>query len=184
MTVLPDALRGPWVAVRADAYGAVLGDLDLEAEEYVEISVVRCTAAPVDGELPGSYSSADVLYRHEAEDDQDLADRWEQAQAVADALNALAEPESAAIADLRGEVDRLHALLAERDTTPAGPADDASVWMSAGRTGLDMHGRTAGTATRTTCGRSTRTGVWHTAAFARAAYQAKPCPRCWPGAAT
>lgn len=189
MTGLPeslaDALAGPWTAVLSDGDGFVYESIGhVDDGDYVNVSVVRRSAAPVDDRLPGSYDPRDVLYQHDTfdapEDGAEIAERWAQAQAIADALNAPAGPvdEPAMVADLRAEVDRLHAALAERDTPPAGPADDAAVWVATLRAGVEMHQPTPDGST--TCGRSRRTGHTHTAGYAVERWGSKACPRCWP----
>ena len=183
---LADALRGPWTAVLSDGDGFVYGCIaHVENGDYVNISVVRRTAAPVDDRLPGSRDPRDVLFEHDTfdapEDGAEIAERWAQAQAIAAALNALAEPvdESAAIADLRAEVDRLHTLLAERDTTPAGPADADPVWVPAPLNGAPMH-RLTDPDRRTGCDKPSYGGRETTAANAMQRWGSKPCPGCWP----
>lgn len=102
MSEISEALRGPWIAVLSDNYGHLYEPEDLTDEDEVEVSVVRGTAAPVDGRCPGTYHSGDVLYEHDGywvdEDDASvsLKTRWEQAQAVAQALNALGGSSSGA----------------------------------------------------------------------------------------
>jgi hypothetical protein len=97
VTEISDALRGPWVAILTDNYGwpRTVDDFEEGGNDIPEIAVVRGSAAP-NGPAgiycrPGSYQSDDLLYEIDCFDDRDeLAMRWEQAQAVADALNALA----------------------------------------------------------------------------------------------
>lgn len=89
------ALTGPWVATMSDDYGNLHDTVEEAAEGggYVEIAVVRGSAAPADGRMPGSYGPADVLYRWEDSDfyePEDVERRWVQAVAVAEALNARA----------------------------------------------------------------------------------------------
>jgi len=70
------------------------------------------------------------------------------------------------------------------DTAPApvqdGPAAGDQVWVAVARRGIEAH-RPAGS-TRTGCGRSTRTGLTLPAGQAAQRYEARRCPRCWPGA--
>jgi hypothetical protein len=90
-----EALRGPWVAVLCDDYGDLLTPDDVNADDgSYTVEVVRDSAAPKDGRMPGSYHSGDVLYSLDDlfVDDEDPSvgvwARWTQAQAVAEALNA------------------------------------------------------------------------------------------------
>jgi hypothetical protein len=90
---ISEALRGPWVAVLADHYGFLLEPEEITEDDEVEVSVVRDTAVPVGNRCPGSHRSGDVLFEHDGywvdEDDDSISlrTRWEQAQAVAAALN-------------------------------------------------------------------------------------------------
>jgi hypothetical protein len=87
------ALHGPWVAVLCDSYGELYDAVEeIEDGTLVEIAVARESATPKDDRSPGTYYAADVLYRLDGYDfedgtDEDLADRWVQAQAVARLLN-------------------------------------------------------------------------------------------------
>lgn len=91
------ALSGPWVAVLTDQYGWPIdldGD-DAGGETFAQIAVVRGSAAPETPGLtrrPRTYQASDVLYEvTDFDSDEELAQRWEQAQAVAEALNTTAE---------------------------------------------------------------------------------------------
>lgn len=89
-----DALRGPWMAVLSDNHGFV-GDsvAGFDDGESIEIAVVRGSALPKDGRRPGTWKPEDVLYELDVmdfDDEEEAAARWEQAQAVATALNAYA----------------------------------------------------------------------------------------------
>jgi hypothetical protein len=94
---LHPALRGPWVAVLNDDDGFVV-DLD-DARllwgdcRQIRISVVRGDAVPV-GQRMTDCATTDVLYTVdddviEVVNDDDLVNRWEQAQTVAAQLNML-----------------------------------------------------------------------------------------------
>lgn len=84
-----DAVRGPWTAVLARDGGTLFDIADLGPHDRVKISVVRRSAAPVDGYAPGSYATEDVLYScDDFDNDDEVAVRWVQAQRVAELLNA------------------------------------------------------------------------------------------------
>jgi hypothetical protein len=118
---------------------------DFEPDEEVEVAVVRGTAAPVGGLRPSSCHSGDVLYELDdlliGDDDASISAeaRWEQAKAVAAALNALGErcegtcrcgePGGATV--LRGEDGTLTVERADpviRVTQELLEAVDRSVW--------------------------------------------------------
>ncbi len=64
---------------------------------------------------------------------------------------------------------------------PAGPDPDERVWLRAAGPGEWMHEIPRGAAA---CGWDTRRqGVTVLAREATSAWGARPCPRCWPGAA-
>jgi hypothetical protein len=79
-TTVPDALRGPWMAVLSSNCGDLHDSVDeLDEGDNIEIAVVRESAAPVDGRCPGSYSPADVLYELNDTDFDDIVEtyvRW------------------------------------------------------------------------------------------------------------
>jgi hypothetical protein len=82
------AVRGPWVATLTDSFGFLYREVGDRPSELVAVSVVRGTAVPQKGRLPGTCRVSDVLYRIEEFDSvADLTARWIQAQAVAAALN-------------------------------------------------------------------------------------------------
>jgi hypothetical protein len=89
------ALQGPWQAVIADGDGFIV-DIDRArllwlSDMYVQIVVGRGTAIPVGVRMTES-AATDVLYMVDGdliEDEDDLFNRWVQAQAIAAALNAL-----------------------------------------------------------------------------------------------
>lgn len=92
----PDAVRGPWRAVRYTRDGCVIptGDAPIVDYDKVVIDVVRDTQLPVaDGidseRMPdGPYRPIDLLYRHQyVEDEAEFAARWAQARMVAALLN-------------------------------------------------------------------------------------------------
>jgi hypothetical protein len=97
MPEISEALRGPWQAFIADPHGEIYArPEDVEQDQSADVSVRRGSALPGErGTLPGSFHTGDILYEHEGlyADDEDqtigLHHRWEQAQAVADALNRL-----------------------------------------------------------------------------------------------
>lgn len=81
--------EGPWIAVMSDRWGDLRDSVeDFDSDDEIEIAVVRGTAAPQGTRRPGSYRSIDVLCEWDDLDTDNAADRWEQAKAVAAALNA------------------------------------------------------------------------------------------------
>lgn len=91
----PDAVRGPWLAVRYTPDGYVVPtdeEPDVDLDEVV-IAVVRDTQLPVVDDVGerrphGPYKPIDLLYRHEyVEDEAEFAARWAQARMVAALLN-------------------------------------------------------------------------------------------------
>jgi hypothetical protein len=87
-------LQGPWLAVLAEESRRTYTDLaDLPDDRDVAVMVVRGTAEPVDGVVPEEAADLDVLLLATPDDFSDwvteLPARWEQAQGVAQALNAL-----------------------------------------------------------------------------------------------
>lgn len=90
--------NGPWHIVLTDRYGDVLaidGPLcDDDIDEDTEITIVRDTAAPKDGRMPGSYTSSDRIVTwdcYDFDDEDQVRVRWEQARAMVAGLNAAAE---------------------------------------------------------------------------------------------
>lgn len=96
MSDVSEHLRGPWVAVLSERYGTVYDSVeDADEGEELEVSVVRGSAAPRAGQMPGSYQSGDVALCWEdlsvdgdADSSTGAAARFEQAKAMAAGLNA------------------------------------------------------------------------------------------------
>lgn len=65
----------------------------------------------------------------------------------------------------------------------AGPQEADPVWIGEPLPGVEMH-RTVDSGRRTGCDRPAYGGRITTAANARQRWQARTCPRCWPGAAS
>jgi hypothetical protein len=91
----PDAVRGPWVAVRytPDGYAIPVAEPYYGDPEDITVSVVRGTRLPVDDgdgsrRMPGTCRAADGLYEvTDFGDDDDLENCWAQARMVAALLN-------------------------------------------------------------------------------------------------
>lgn len=92
------AIAGPWAAILVDDYGRCRDFEQGIWADSVRILVVRGSALPVDTgagdyRMPSDCDLSDILYRVGIElmhEDDVLPQRWEQAQAVAQALNLLA----------------------------------------------------------------------------------------------
>lgn len=91
-----DPTRGPWTAIALDEAGYVLDADDMD--DCVSIAVVRGTGMPTsrDGDVPQTPDTCeriDALYEIQDLDDEPkiVPIVWEQAQAVATALNAHAQ---------------------------------------------------------------------------------------------
>lgn len=99
MSEISKHLRGPWVAAMYGSDGFCETDPADLMDSFATVAVVRGSAAPTERDgglrMPGVYAPGDVLYEvdDDIDDDDDagtgLGARWEQAQAVAAALNAL-----------------------------------------------------------------------------------------------
>lgn len=95
-TDLPETVRGPWMAVVLDGAGYVLDLTEDDIEDACRIAIVRGSAMPTGSDydeiprVPSQHRFDDVLY--EARDLDDEPERvpiiWEQAQAIAEAMNA------------------------------------------------------------------------------------------------
>jgi hypothetical protein len=88
-----EAPHGRWVATLSGPDGTVYPDLATLSRHvaWPEIAVVRGSAAPTDGRMPGDYQHTDVLYSKsglDISDPEDAAREWARAQAVAGAINA------------------------------------------------------------------------------------------------
>lgn len=98
MAELSEHLRGPWKAFIGDSNGEIYtSPEEVDEDDSADVSVRRGSALPGErGTLPGMHLTGDVLfeleglYRNEEDPSIGLEARWEQAQAVAAGLNALA----------------------------------------------------------------------------------------------